>query len=147
MSFWLFLVGGLMGRFGHNGVVSNSTTWVIDGNKAASNAVTACSFLFVASFATTWVCFCWSDLTDVRALFLGHIPLKSLRQMFVPKRWPLRPRATGLSTLHWLTQFLPCWNISSTRHTLFSERSTLLLRSICSLLHMKPREGIPNLSL
>ena len=44
-----------MGRFGHNGVISNTTTWVIEGNKAASHAVTACSFLFVASFATTWV--------------------------------------------------------------------------------------------
>ena len=147
MSFWLFLVGGLMGRFGHDSVISNSTTWVIVGNKAASNAVTACSFLFVASFATTWVCFYWSDFTNVRVLCLGLIPLKSLQQMFVRKRLPLRPRATGLSTSHSLTQFLPCWNISSTRHTLFSERSTLLLRSICSLLLMKPREGIPILNL
>jgi hypothetical protein len=55
MAFWLFLVGGLMGRFGHDGTVSNVTTWVIENNKPASHAVTACSFLFVASFATSWV--------------------------------------------------------------------------------------------
>jgi len=70
MAFWLFLVGGLMGRFGHNGVVSNTTTWVIDGNQAASHAVTACSFLFVASFATTWVCFCLFRLTHLGPCFL-----------------------------------------------------------------------------
>jgi MFS family permease len=28
MSFWLFLVGGIMGGFGEDGVVSNTTTWV-----------------------------------------------------------------------------------------------------------------------
>ena len=27
MSFWLFLVGGLMGGFGSDTVVSNTTTW------------------------------------------------------------------------------------------------------------------------
>jgi hypothetical protein len=28
MAFWLFLVGGFMGRFGQDGVISNTTTWV-----------------------------------------------------------------------------------------------------------------------
>lgn len=28
MCFWLFLVGGIMGRFGADGVVSNTTTWM-----------------------------------------------------------------------------------------------------------------------
>ena len=61
MCFWLFLVGGIMGRFGEDGTVSNTTTWVYDsltiwlsfsiiGNPSASNAVTACSYLFVASY-------------------------------------------------------------------------------------------------
>jgi len=27
MAFWLFLVGGLMGRFGSDTNISNTTTW------------------------------------------------------------------------------------------------------------------------
>jgi len=53
MSFWLGLVGGLQGVFGHWGILDNSRIWVITDHKAASRAIIASSYLFVCSFAIT----------------------------------------------------------------------------------------------
>ncbi|KAH9912214.1 general substrate transporter [Fomitopsis serialis] len=53
MGFWLFLVGGLQGRFGHWGEIDNSKIWVVAGNDAATKAIIVCSYLFVCSFAVT----------------------------------------------------------------------------------------------
>ena len=49
MGFWMYLVGGLQGRFGHWGTTegSSSPVWVIDNNQAATKAVIVCSYLFV----------------------------------------------------------------------------------------------------
>jgi len=57
MAMWLFIEAGLMAGFGHsvpgglNGV--SSVTWVVD-NSGASKAIIACSYLFIATYASTW---------------------------------------------------------------------------------------------
>ena len=47
MGFWMFLVGGIQGRFGHWGADS----WVIENNHSATIAVIVCSYLFVCRYA------------------------------------------------------------------------------------------------
>lgn len=53
MAFWLFLVGGLQGHFGHWGDVDGSRVWVITDNDRATKAIIVSSYLFVCSFAVT----------------------------------------------------------------------------------------------
>ncbi|KZT64819.1 general substrate transporter [Daedalea quercina L-15889] len=53
MGFWLFLVGGLQGRFGHWGDVGTDKIWLVAGNDHATKAIIVCSYLFVCSFAVT----------------------------------------------------------------------------------------------
>lgn len=55
MGFWLFLVGGLQGRFGHWGTLDNGTdtaVWVIEGHDAATKGIIVCSYLFVCRCVT-----------------------------------------------------------------------------------------------
>ena len=47
MGFWMFLVGGVQGRFGEWSDASGSRVWVITGNETATRAVIVCSYLFV----------------------------------------------------------------------------------------------------
>lgn len=63
MMTWLFISGALQGAYGipnHPNAPGsdpklNDITWTIPHNhKAVSKAVVACSYLFVATFATTW---------------------------------------------------------------------------------------------
>lgn len=68
MAFWLFLVGGIMGGFGQPGQVSGTTTWLISGHHSASNAVIACSYLFVSSFAITWGPCSWTYPSEIYPL-------------------------------------------------------------------------------
>jgi len=72
MMIWLFAVGGIMATFGSpappggiGGIEEES--WIVSG--AASKAVIACSYLFVASFAPTWGPVSWiypSELFPLR---------------------------------------------------------------------------------
>ena len=58
MAIFLFISGGLQAGFGHGEIMPNSPiTWVVDGNPAVSKAIVACSYLFVATFATVCLCF------------------------------------------------------------------------------------------
>ena len=55
MAACLFISGGLQAGYGHEELQPSSPiTWVVDSNPAASKAIVACSYLFVATFATTW---------------------------------------------------------------------------------------------
>jgi hypothetical protein len=65
MMTWLFISGSLQGAYGipnHPNAPGsnpklNDITWTIDPKyPSVSKAVVACSYLFVATFATTWVC-------------------------------------------------------------------------------------------
>ncbi|KAK3830301.1 MAG: general substrate transporter [Linnemannia gamsii] len=66
MALWLFLIGGLMGRFGSPAQLENATTtWAIQGNDSASRAVIACSYLFVCSFAISWGPVSWTYPAEI----------------------------------------------------------------------------------
>lgn len=66
MGFWLFLVGGLQARFGHWDTIAgagklfyssfrcceitntlSTAVWVVENNRAATNAIIVCSYFFV----------------------------------------------------------------------------------------------------
>ncbi|KAF9004361.1 general substrate transporter [Cyathus striatus] len=68
MGFFLFLVGGIQGRFGNWGDVAGSTVWVITGNDAATKAVIVCSYLFVCSFAITMGPVSWTYPAELYSL-------------------------------------------------------------------------------
>jgi Sugar (and other) transporter len=56
MALWLFIVGGVMGQYGNPvpSIQGNSNlTWQVTG--PPSKAVIACTYLFVATFAPTWL--------------------------------------------------------------------------------------------
>lgn len=100
MGIWLYLVGGLQARFGHAAVdvaASDTTTWVVDGNKSATYAIIGepldrfggtlvaetadnalsrsgppyppvCSYLFVCSYAVTWGPCSWTYAAESEAI-------------------------------------------------------------------------------
>lgn len=68
MGFWLFLVGGLQGRFGDWGDIEGKRVWVIENNDAATRAVIVCSYLFVCSFAVTMGPVSWTYPAELYSL-------------------------------------------------------------------------------
>ncbi|KAF9162391.1 hypothetical protein BGX21_002001 [Mortierella sp. AD011] len=71
MALWLFLIGGLMGKFGsplESTDGNSTTTWAISGNDSASHAVIACSYLFVCSFAISWGPVSWTYPAEIYPL-------------------------------------------------------------------------------
>ncbi|KAF9366551.1 hypothetical protein BGX34_001096 [Mortierella sp. NVP85] len=70
MALWLFLIGGLMGRYGGPTSFDENatTTWAISNNDAASKAVIACSYLFVCSFAISWGPVSWTYPAEIYQL-------------------------------------------------------------------------------
>ncbi|KAK9428242.1 general substrate transporter [Lipomyces doorenjongii] len=60
MSFWHFLIGGLLMRYGEpNPVLNEPETWIVVGHSAVSRTILACSYLFVATFAVSWAPISW----------------------------------------------------------------------------------------
>ncbi len=60
MMVLLFIVGALQAVYGHpfhadTGPLA-AITWILDDNEHVSRAVVACAYLFVCTFAVTWVC-------------------------------------------------------------------------------------------
>ncbi|KAG0295557.1 hypothetical protein BGZ96_011507 [Linnemannia gamsii] len=70
MALWLFLIGGLMGKYGSELKTegNSTTTWAIQGNDSASHAVIACSYLFVCSFAMSWGPVSWTYPAEIYPL-------------------------------------------------------------------------------
>ncbi|KAF9336757.1 hypothetical protein BG006_007534 [Podila minutissima] len=70
MALWLFLIGGLMGKYGSAQSFdgNKTTTWAITDNDAASKAVIACSYLFVCSFAISWGPVSWTYPAEIYPL-------------------------------------------------------------------------------
>ncbi|KAF9586650.1 hypothetical protein BGW38_000024 [Lunasporangiospora selenospora] len=70
MALWLFLIGGLMGRYGSALAFegNDTTTWAIVNNDPASKAVIACSYLFVCSFAISWGPVSWTYPAEIYPL-------------------------------------------------------------------------------
>ena len=55
MAIFLFVSGSLQASFGHAEYEDNSpVTWVVSNRPDVSKAIVACSYLFVATYATTW---------------------------------------------------------------------------------------------
>ncbi|EIN05365.1 general substrate transporter [Punctularia strigosozonata HHB-11173 SS5] len=93
MGFWLMLVGGLQGRFGHWGTVDNSPVWVIDGHKSVTRAVIVCSYLFVCSFAITMGPVSWTYPAEI-------FPMR------------VRSKAVSLATAtNWAFNFALAWAV------------------------------------
>ncbi|KAK9482911.1 general substrate transporter [Lipomyces starkeyi] len=60
MSFWHFLIGGLLMQYGElNPVVNEPETWIVVSHTAVSQTILACSYLFVATFAVSWAPVSW----------------------------------------------------------------------------------------
>lgn len=74
MGFWMFLVGGLQGHFGHWSTPSGggNAVWVIDDNQAATRAVIVCSYLFVCSFAITMGPVSWTYPAELVRITFDH---------------------------------------------------------------------------
>ncbi|KAK6083969.1 glucose transporter [Seiridium cupressi] len=69
MMLWLFISGALQAVHGHANDFTNpkldQITWVVQGNRSASSAIVACSYLFVATFATTWGPTSWTYPAEI----------------------------------------------------------------------------------
>jgi len=93
MGFWLFLVGGLQGRFGQWGEIDGSRIWVISGHQSATNAIIVCSYLFVCSFAITMGPVSWTYPAEI-------FPMR------------VRAKAVSLATAsNWIFNFALAWAV------------------------------------
>lgn len=61
-----FINGALQAVYGQPQTIPKSDiTWVIEGNKPVSRAIVACSYLFVATYATTWGPVSWCYAPEI----------------------------------------------------------------------------------
>lgn len=71
MMTWLFISGALQQYYGRANTPDIRTpdtsdiTWVVIDNKPVSSAIVACSYLFVATFATTWGPVSWTYPSEI----------------------------------------------------------------------------------
>ena len=67
MMTWLFISGALQGAYGqpNNTGTLSDISWILKDQKSVSKAVIACSYLFVASFATTWGPTSWTYPSEI----------------------------------------------------------------------------------
>ncbi|KAK9365550.1 general substrate transporter [Lipomyces kononenkoae] len=89
MALWLYLIGGLLSRYGEpNPVPNEPSTWIIMDHPSASRTILACSYLTVGTFALTWAPVSWIYQTEV-------VPLR------------VRVRSVSLSTAsNWLFNYI-----------------------------------------
>jgi MFS family permease len=65
MMTWLFISGALQGAYGHK-ITGEDITWGLGkDHKTVSKVVVACSYLFVATFATTWGPVSWTYPSEI----------------------------------------------------------------------------------
>lgn len=78
MASLLFITAGLMGSYGHampDGLDGTATvTWTLDAG-GASKAIIACTYLFIATFATTWGPIGWIYPSEITPL---HVRSKAV---------------------------------------------------------------------
>lgn len=72
MMTWLFIVGALQQYYGQpndgpptRNDDNRNISWVVYENKPVSSAIVACSYLFVATFATTWGPVSWTYPAEI----------------------------------------------------------------------------------
>ena len=73
LGVWLFTTAGLMATYGHavpGGLEhSPNVTWIVE-DSAASKAIIACSYLFVATYALTWGPMGWIYPSEIIPLYI-----------------------------------------------------------------------------
>ncbi|KAI1338407.1 general substrate transporter [Xylariaceae sp. FL0016] len=64
---FLFISGALQASYGqpNDGSGPSDVTWIVKDNKPVSSAVVACSYLFVAAYATTWGPTSWTYPAEI----------------------------------------------------------------------------------
>ncbi|KAG8772654.1 hypothetical protein FRC16_005615 [Serendipita sp. 398] len=93
MGFWLFLVGGLQGRYGNWGDVDGERIWVINDNQSITKGIIVCSYLFVCSFAITMGPVSWTYPAEI-------FPMR------------VRAKAVSLSTAsNWIMNCVLAWAV------------------------------------
>lgn len=108
MGTWLYLVGGLQARFGNWGLSeSGDRIWLVEGNQAATNAIIACSYLFVCSFAITMGPVSWTYPAEI---FPMRVRAKAV-SFSTATNWTFNTALAfavppGLASIAWKTYFI-----------------------------------------
>ena len=107
MGFWLYLVGGLQGGFGHWGTIDSDRVWMIENNDGVTKAVIVFSYFFVCSFAITMGPVSWTYPAEI---FPMRVRAKAVSMSTAANwvfnfalAWAVPP---GLSTIAWKTYFI-----------------------------------------
>lgn len=107
MGFFLFLVGGLQGHFGHWGLDGNDRIWKIEGHESITKGIIVCSYLFVCSFAVTMGPVSWTYPAEIYPLKVrGKAVALSTASNWIfnfALAWAVPP---GLATIAWKTYFI-----------------------------------------
>ncbi|KIL54556.1 hypothetical protein M378DRAFT_168849 [Amanita muscaria Koide BX008] len=127
MGFFLYLVGGLQGRFGQWGTVGGSSVWVINDNPAATKAIIVCSYFFVCSFAITMGPVSWTYPAELYSLKIRGkaVSLATLTN------WAFNTALAfavppGLATIAWRTYFIfGTFNFAAFIHIFFMYPETV----------------------
>jgi len=127
MGFWLYLVGGLQGRFGHWGEIDGAAVWMISNNDAATKAIIVCSYFFVCSFAITMGPVSWTYPAELYSLKVRGKAVSlatATNWLFnTALAWAVPP---GLSTIAWKTYFIfGTFNFAAFVHILFMYPETV----------------------
>jgi sugar porter (SP) family MFS transporter len=106
-GFWMFLVGGIQGRFGEWSDASGSNVWAITGNLSATRAVIVCSYLFVCSFAVTMGPVSWTYPAELYSLKVRGKAVS----LATASNWAFNTALAfavppGLNTIAWKTYFI-----------------------------------------
>ncbi|KAF7540799.1 hypothetical protein G7Z17_g12101 [Cylindrodendrum hubeiense] len=81
MMTWLFISGALQQYYGQPNTDETKTennkdiSWIVNNNRPVSSAIVSCSYLFVATFATTWGPTSWTYPAEI---FPGKIRAKAV---------------------------------------------------------------------
>ncbi|KAF8148046.1 general substrate transporter [Crassisporium funariophilum] len=129
MGFWMFLVGGIQGRFGNWADPSGSGTqvWVIADNQAATKAVIVCSYLFVCSFAITMGPVSWTYPAELYSLKVRGKAVS----LSTASNWAFNTALAfavppGLNTIAWKTYFIfGTFNFAAFLHIFFMYPETV----------------------
>ena len=107
MGIWLFLVGGLQGRYGAWGTVDNAPVWVITGHEGITKAIIVFSYFFVCSFAITMGPVSWTYPAEI---FPMRVRAKAV-SVSTAANWLFNFALAyavppGLSNIAWKTYFI-----------------------------------------
>ncbi|GLB40833.1 putative major facilitator superfamily, sugar transporter (TC 2.A.1.1) family protein [Lyophyllum shimeji] len=127
MGFWLCLVGGLQGRFGHWGDIDGTRIWLVSNNDAATKAIIVCSYFFVCSFAITMGPVSWTYPAELYSLKIRgkavSLATASNWLFNTALAWAVPP---GLANVAWKTYFIfATFNFAACIHVFFMYPETV----------------------